>query len=219
MVALVGTIAQVRYDPKAGQYRGSNGKFVGRDRILSLVNAEVERTEARLAAHTRLLAADKITLGEWEKRFATTLKDSHIRMAVFASGGKENTTRRAYGATGYNLRQQYDRLDGFAHALKDGELTEKGAIARSRLYAKSIKETFYQVEKQVREDEGFTVAKRWLDSQAKHCASCLLYTTKGEWRRVGTVVPPGVACACRAACKCQIAYAKLRYLGDSRIVD
>lgn len=197
------------YDRASGQYRDGNGAKVGRARIRKLVDQEIGRTEARLKAHTRLLIAGKIDLPDWERRFAQTLKESHLRMAAFAGGGQLNLSSRHYGATGYQIRRQLEYLDGFAHDLAMGRLTADRALQRSAMYGKSIRTTFNRIEKLEREIEGFTVAKRSLDPQARHCASCIGYSTKGKWKPIAEVVPAGTNCECQSACRCSVVFARL----------
>ena len=197
------------YDSRSGQFRGANGRFVRRADILQLVDQESQRTEARLKAQTRLMIAGKLSLSEWEKQFAQTLKESHLRMMALSSGGKQNLTSRHYGAAGYELRRQYEFLDGFARDLAAGKLTADRALWRSGLYSSSIKTAFFKGEKIQKELESFTVARRSLDASANHCSSCTLHSTYGEWKPIAEVVEPGVNCECRSNCKCSIFYAKL----------
>lgn len=209
MPELVGELLQIRYDPNSGQYRNlSSGRFVGRSQVLKLLDQEVGRTEARLAAHTRLLTQGTINLPEWQIRMAQTLKESHLRMGMFAAGGKERMNPSLTGATGVQLRKQYQYLDRFAHDIAAGRLTPQQAIARSRLYGKSIKLTFFRVEKLSRKSEGFMVGKRLLDPQAKHCRSCIRHH-RPDWVEIDQIVSPGTSCECQNNCRCQVLYAKL----------
>lgn len=200
---------EIRYDRNSGQYRDlKTGRFVGRSRVLKLLDQEVQRTEVRLAAQTRLLAQGRLTLSEWQTQMAETLKASHLRMAMFASGGREHLESRHYGAIGHQLKRQYEFLDRFAQDLATGRLTTAQAVRRSRLYGKSVRLTFFRVENLTRQLEGFTVGRRLLDPQARHCGDCIQHQ-RPEWVAIDEIVSPGTACACQNQCRCQVFYAKL----------
>ncbi|MBD3882171.1 hypothetical protein IFO70_10410 [Phormidium tenue FACHB-886] len=200
------------YDARAGQYRGENGRFVPRLEIMRLLDQEAVRTQTQLRGHTRLLIGGKLDLAEWESRTAATLKAAHLRIASLAAGGKGNLSPKHYGAIGYQLRGQYEYLDKFANDLAAGKLTPNQALRRSAQYGQSIRKTFHRAEQITRGSEGFSEAKRSLDPQAKHCASCLAHSTRGRWKPIAEVVLPGAACACGQFCRCSIVY---RYRRES----
>ncbi|NJL03093.1 MAG: hypothetical protein HC910_21930 [Spirulinaceae cyanobacterium SM2_1_0] len=104
------------------------------------------------------------------------------------------------------LKQQEKALVRFAEQLRDGKVSEKQALARIRNYGRSPEQAWHQLEHAKRPKEENWQAKRWLDPQAKHCPDCLRLHTKGQWRAVNLVKPPGQACRCRTRCRCQIAY-------------
>lgn len=200
-------ISEIVYNSNAGRYVYADSRqFVPNAVIDNLLDQEIKRLETRLAATTRLLADDKLTLAEWQTRFATTLRDAHIQIGALASGGKNQMGSQQYGAIGFQLRRQYQYLDGFAQDLQDGKLTAAQALSRSRQYGSSINTTFHRLEQVTRQSEGFNEAKRGLDPQARHCASCPGYSTNGEWRAIDQVVSPGVNCECGQRCRCPISY-------------
>lgn len=208
---LVGTYNPTYYDRRAGQYRGANGKFVSRQVVSKLVDREIVATEARLKAHTRLLVDQKIHLAEWQIRMAETIKDSHLRMGMLASGGKDGLTQKHYGAVGYQLKNQYGYLDKFARDLHSGKLTPKSAIARSAMYAESVKVTFSRSEQITRMDNGVNAGKRIagkriLDAGATHCDECISYERK-QWTAIADIVPVGMNCSCHHHCRCRIVWA------------
>ena len=199
----------IQYDRKAGRYRDEKGRFVSRSTILNLIDREVSATEAKLVQTTQRLIAGQINLSQWQSAVATEIKESHIRAAILSAGGKEQMTRQLYGSLGQRLQSQYRYLNGFAQQLLQGEMSEARALWRSRLYGNSLRESFFRVEQLKKQNEGFNVAKRNLDSQAEHCSDCPSYSTNGHWLPVSLVTPPGNNCACRSRCRCSIQYAKL----------
>lgn len=199
------SIGEISFNPNTGRYRRSDGKFVSRQTVLNLAEQEQQQLSVRLKGITRLLAGEKITLGEWQLRMAEALKDSHLRLGALGAGGADKLGPQQYGAIGYQLQRQYQYLDGFANALYNGRLTIKQAIARAGLYGESAGITFNRIEQISREADGFTEAKRNLDPQARHCPSCLRYATN-KWVPIDQVVSPGTACECQNKCRCQIQY-------------
>lgn len=197
---------EISYNSRAGRYVRSDGKFVSKEVIRNLVDQEQQRLQVRLQAHTRLMAANTISLPEWQLRMAESLRDSHLRMGALGAGGKDRTQAQHFGAIGYQLRRQYQYLDGFARALYEGKLTQEQALRRAGSYADSINTTFHRAEQISRENEGFDEALRSLDSAARHCDQCREYSTYGQWKPVSQVVPPGTNCACHAHCRCSISY-------------
>lgn len=215
----VGKPQQIAYSSSTGQYRDlSTGRFVRRTEVMKFVDREIERTKVQLQGHTRLLIGDRINMAEWQVRMAETLKASHIRMGALGSGGVENLNSRKYGAIGYQLRQQYEYLSKFSLDVAEGWLTPKQALVRSGLYATSIKLSFNRCEQLTKQEEGFRTARRGLDPQANHCASCINYSTRGQWMPIDQVVLPGVACECGQFCKCPIEFSKFGVEAFSRAV-
>lgn len=198
----------VSYDRASGRYRGSDGKFISRDRILRLVDEEAARLSARMQGHARLLTAGKIDLPTFQRRSAEDLKLSLVRSGILGSGGRSLTTSAQYGSIGRLLRDQYQYLDGFARDLAAGKLTPKQAIARAGMYGASTRAAFHQSEKIAKGREGFIEAMRRLDPQARHCNSCLLYDTKGQWLPLEQVIMPTVNCECMNRCRCGVLFRK-----------
>lgn len=206
---LVGTAPQtVTYDRVSGRYRGSDGKFVSRATVLRLVDQESDRLATRMKAHARLLTDGRIDIPEFQKRAAEDLKLSAIRSTILGSGGRSLTSSAAYGSTGRLLREQYQFLSGFARDLADGKLSKAQAIARAASYGPSTKTAFHAAEKIAKRRENFIEAIRDLDAAAKHCSSCLRYSTNGLWIPIEQVVMPGVNCECFHYCRCRVRFRK-----------
>lgn len=196
----------VTYDKRVGQFRGLDGRYVARAEILRLLDAESARLQIRLQGHARLMAQNRITISTFQERMADELKLSHLRSAMLASGGEKQLTPRHFGAIGQELKRQYQYLYGFGHDLANGKLSAKHAIARAKSYGLSTKTAFYQAEKITRKGHGATEAKRSLDSQSRHCISCLNHSTRGRWLPIDNVVAPGVSCECQSRCNCRVVY-------------
>lgn len=208
---LVGTPPQtITYDRASGRYRGSDGKFTSRDRILRLVDEEAARLSTRMQAHARNLTAGNIDLPTFQKRTAEDLKLSHVRSTILGAGGRSQTTAAQYGSAGRLLRDQYEFLDGFSRDLAAGKLTREQAIARAGLYGASTRSAFHQAEKIARGREGFIEAKRSLDPNAAHCPQCLSYSTSGQWKPLNEITMPTVNCSCKSRCRCVVSFRKAK---------
>ena len=195
------------------EYRASTGRyhdtetnlFVSRGEILNQTFLEESRLKVRLKGHARLLTNGAITLEEFQIRMAQSIKESHLRMSALGAGGKDRLSNAHFGSVGGILRKEYSYLDNFSRGIQAGEYSAKYIIARAGLYAASTRRSFFKGEQISRAIAGVTMAKRVLDSQAKHCADCPAYSTNG-YVPIEDIVVPGEACACGGRCRCSIVY-------------
>jgi hypothetical protein len=195
----------MRFDVRAGQYRGDDGRFIPRARVLELIDNEAIALQTRLKGIARLAASGKIDAAEFAERFAETLKIGAIQSVGLGSGGIKNTDFSAYGAVGQFMREKLPRVRGFTQAMANGELTEKQILARAAQYGDSVKTLFFWAEKRAQQQAGKTLARRILSPNAQHCAECISYATSG-WVSINSIVPVAVACSCAGRCKCRIFY-------------
>jgi hypothetical protein len=197
---------RVTYDKTTGQYR-DKGKAVPQSALDLAIAGEALRLKTELRIKATALTEGRITFEQWQESTAKGLKDSHIRMAVIASGGKSNTVANSYLIAGRNLKSEYENLRNFAKDIKDGNLSKAQIVARVQLYSNSIYRTYYETYHfQKVEREGFTLAKRDLDPFAKHCPDCPGHATGGKFIPAKQVTPKGVDCACRGNCRCRLTY-------------
>lgn len=197
----------ITFNSKTGRYRNSEtGRFVSRADVLKLVDTEVARLKVRLQGQSRLLISEKISLSEWEKQMAETIKESHLRMTILGAGGKGRVSNAHFGAVGAALRREYGYLHLFANQIARGELTPAQILSRSGSYAASTRKSFYKGEQLSRAIAGVKLAKRDLDPQSRHCSDCVRYSTRGKWLPIETVIVPGHTCQCGGRCRCSISY-------------
>jgi hypothetical protein len=198
----------LQFDPSSHRYRDTEtGRFVRVAEVTKLIDLEVARTEVRMKGHARLLIQGKIDVAEFQGRMATTLKETHLRLAFIGAGGDKQMSPRHYGKVGAQLKKQYKFLAGFGQDLADGKLTPEQAISRAASYGKSARTSFFEAEFTSRGNVGF-YGKRLLDPQAKHCASCIGFQ-RLQWTMIENITPPGVNCQCGGRCRCQIIFRKL----------
>lgn len=210
MTGLIDTqqYSQVGYSKSAGRFRDlETGRFVPRDRVLLEIDREVERSRVRLQGITRLLIGDRVSLPEFQVRFAEELKLSHLRMAAFGAGGRNQLSSRQFGYIGQKLKSEYEYLDGFAVDLAAGKLTANQALNRAAMYADSTRSSFHRAEQQTKERDGFYGWRR-LDMAAQHCPECPAYATDG-YVPASQIVPIGENCTCARRCRCFCTYKML----------
>lgn len=201
---------EIVYDRRVGQFR-QNGRFVSRVDVLQVVDRDVQRTTVQLQGLTRLLSSGKITLPDWQERMADTLKQSHLRMAMMGAGGKAQMTQQQYGYVGARLYKEYQAIDQFAQDLAASKLTEKQALARTALYARTTALSFHQAEKVTKIRDGFE-GRRDLDALAQHCLPCIGHSTNGLFVPAAEIVPTGTDCLCHGYCRCRITWRRTRSL-------
>jgi hypothetical protein len=110
-----------------------------------------------------------------------------------------------WGRIGQRLRVEYAYLQGFANDLLGARVSSAMALARIGLYAQSVRGSFWEGISIRQEKQGYSLMRRILDSQAKHCQDCLDYAARGMVP-MGSVPLPGQRCACRANCRCSVKY-------------
>lgn len=194
------------FNDRLGRYRDTETKvMVSRATVLLETEMEEARLKVRLQGLTRRMLGGSLSVSEWQKEFAQTIKESHLRMSALGAGGKDRLNNAHFGSVGGLLRKEYRYLDNFAKGIQNGEFSEKYILARAGLYAASTRKSFFKGEQISRVVAGVTMARRVLDSQAKHCSDCPAYATP-DWVAIEDVVVPGEACACGGRCRCTIIY-------------
>lgn len=192
------------YDSRVGQYRGDNGRFVSREKVLAVVDGEAIALGVKLQRHVKRAINGQITAIDLAEAMSQDLKLYSIQMAGMARGGIKKITMADYGKIGQVQAERNRRLRGFVDALLNGDITEKQALARARQYAGTIK----QVHSVIEHDEMqkfYRYAKRLLNPLAAHCEQCIAYQ-RLRWTLIDQIVPIGVRCDCRQNCECTIVY-------------
>ena len=198
---------EIEYDRRSGQYRGPDGRYIGRSRIDALIQNDLAQVQASMRDLTSKLIEDSIDLGTWQQSMADLIKDSHLRMGLLASGGINAVSSVEYGAIGYEIKKQYQYLEIFSSSIRNGELSIEQVLARVNQYARSGRATFYNLEVRTRKENGFKKGKRLLDAQANHCSKCIAHQ-RTTWVDLSDIIAPGTNCYCRVNCRCRLEYAR-----------
>lgn len=193
------------YDPISGRYRGKGGRFLSKAAVEALVDGRIKKLNSQLQDFTRRLVNGDITIDQWQGSVREALKPAHIQAAMVGVGGKSALSQSDYGRLGQRLRSEYAYLQNFASDLLAGRVSGPMALARIGLYSESVRGSYWEGTTIRREKEGYSLMRRILDAQAKHCQDCLNYAARGTVP-LGSLPMPGQRCECRSRCKCRIEY-------------
>lgn len=194
-----------RYDPISGRYRGSNGRFLSQFAVEALVDGRINKLGTLLRRLTNMLSRGDITLVQWQESVREALKLAHVQATIIGNGGRDAMEASDWGKVGQRLRAEYRYLEGFARDLLDGRVSPAMASARISLYAQSVRSSYWQGTELRQQRQGYSLMRRILDSQAKHCEDCLRFAARGAVP-IGSLPMPGQRCACGSNCKCRVQY-------------
>lgn len=191
---------QYQYDDRVGQYRGAGGRFVSPAKIAVVVAETVDRLGDRLTGYADAMISDRLTIVNFQLSAANDLKNTHIQIGLLANGGGVLDK-----AVEVELGEQFDRLDKFGGEIASGRLSVPQIRQRTRQYANSARLSFYRVEALSKARSGIKTGKRILDTQSKHCTSCIRYAGLG-YVSLADLISPGTNCECSYGCKCSVTY-------------
>jgi hypothetical protein len=194
-----------RYDPISGRYRGSNGRFLSQSAVEALVDGRINKLGTLLRRLTSMLDSGDITLDQWQRSVREALKLAHTQAAIIGNGGRDTMQASDWGRVGQRLRAEYRYLENFARDLLAGSISAPMALARIGMYAQAVRGSYWEGATIRQEKQGYSLMRRILDPQAKHCDDCLRYATRGAVP-IGSLPMPGQRCACMSNCKCSVKY-------------
>ena len=198
------------YDRNTGRYRDEKGRFLSKAAVEALVDGRINKLGTMLKRFTNMLIDGSITLDQWQGSVREAIKAAHIQAAIIGHGGRDGMGTAEYGRIGQRLRQEYAFLQGFARDLLEQRSSRAMALARIVLYAESVRGSFWEGSSIRQEQQGYSLMRRILDPQAKHCQDCLDYAARGLVP-IGSVPLPGQRCACRARCRCRVEYKRQQF--------
>lgn len=193
------------FDRGSGRYRDERGRFLSAKSVEALVNKRIESLGSTLRRYTQMLADGNITLQQWQESTRESIKTAHIQAAIIGKGGKDNMTASDYGRIGQRLRQEYAYLQRFTQDLLEQRVSVPMALARIKLYASSVKGSYWQGTELRQQEQGYGLMRRILDPMANHCDDCIRYSRMGN-KPIGSLPLPGQRCECGANCKCSVQY-------------
>ena len=194
-----------RYDPVTGSYRGSNGRFLSQSAVEALVDGRINKLGTLLRRLTNMLSNGDITLVQWQESVREALKLAHVQAAIIGNGGRDNMQASDWGRIGQRLRAEYRYLEGFARDLLAGSISTPMAIARIGMYSQAVRGSYWEGSAIRQERQGYSLMRRILDPQAKHCEDCVRFAARGVVP-IGSLPMPGQRCACLSNCRCRVQY-------------
>ena len=194
-----------RYDPVGGRYRGSNGRFLSQSAVEALVDGRINKLGTLLRRLTNMLSSGDITLVQWQESVREALKLAHVQAAIIGNGGRDTMQASDWGRIGQRLRAEYRYLEGFARDLLAGSISTPRALARIGMYAQSVRGSYWEGSTIRQERQGYSLMRRILDPQAKHCEDCVRFAARGVVP-IGSLPMPGQRCACLSNCRCRVQY-------------
>ena len=146
----------------------------------------------------------KVDLPTWQKKMAGELKQGHVINATVGAGGRDNMDYSKWGRVGNQLRRQYNYLNNLAIEVKNGTVTPGQLRYRVKMYAKSVRTSYFAGEGIAKGEAGLTMEKRVTTSGAP-CDPCKKDEGLG-WQPLGTLPKPGTDCQGLTNCMCYMEY-------------
>lgn len=115
----------------------ASGRFASEGTITGWRNTFRRALENEATSLTDRLARGEIDVRFWEKGMQKITRDAHQAEFMLSKGGRNNLTAADRKVIGKALDEQFDYLRGLTRQVGAGELTERAAAARARMYARS----------------------------------------------------------------------------------
>ena len=178
------------------------GRFVSAEHVREVMTARINESFTVLKDFGEALVSGAADVSEWELAVRVELKNIHTQMAALASGGWDNVTPQQWGTVGARLKVQYQKLNELSLALSRGEISEAEFRRRMDMYARGAWGSYYDAERIMKEDAGYTEEIRNLGG-GDNCRTCL--GEAGRWAPIGTLRRIGDS-ECLSNCNCTFDY-------------
>lgn len=124
-----------QYSRSARRFRDTRtGRFVSAAKIIDLRDGFQERRRSAVAALTRLLAEEEISVQQWEAEMTQAIRETFSAQYAFGRGGLNSMTDADWLAADDLVQAQRQYLRAFAEDIAAGRLSEAQITARARLY-------------------------------------------------------------------------------------
>src|SRR4030095_15724564 len=165
------------FEDSLGRYRsGATGKFVSRKEILSLTDAQINASEARMTSLTTAVVEGRISPTVWQEAMRTEAKQQVLSQAALGSGGWGRNNQQSFGRAGADLRQLYGKISGTAQDIADGKISMAQAQARANEYAGHGRSHFYEAEREKVKPSASNkviLERRMLGGGGRTCSDCV----------------------------------------------
>jgi hypothetical protein len=182
-----------RWNPKARRYiSNQTGRFVGRARIVSLLDSSVSDGERRMSDLVRLVHEGKISPVTWLQMSMDVIKTLHLQNSALGSGGWEQMSPRARGRIGGKLAADYRRLARFAEDIQEGRSSLPQSLNRANMYVGNARTEYYESRREdaIPSSGDMMLLERRVLGQAEHCSDCIALYEQG-WQPAGMLPFPG----------------------------
>lgn len=195
------------YDPRTGRYRGPNGRFISRASMMRIIDTRIGSLQAQAEGLANKLISGELTLPEWERQFAQTLKNLHVQTFIAGAGGVDRLVPADYLTVARTLKGEYGFLADFARDVALGRVTEGQLRARMGMYLSKARASYWGGMEVVARRRGLTHMRRILADDAEHCPECPQYAAAGVVP-IGQLPLPTQRCTCKSNCRCSVEYTK-----------
>jgi hypothetical protein len=183
------------------QYRGEDGRFVGRDEVRQVLDGYLDDVSEDIRRDTRSLVAGTMAVSEWQLRTEAAIKRSHVAAGALAAGGRKQATASDWLAIARKVKFQYGKLREFAREIENGTHVLNGAtVARAAMYGVAATSAYEYILRRGDIAAGFDRERRILHSEAP-CKRCRRHAAKG-WQPAGVLPNIGEDCDCLSNCRC-----------------
>lgn len=190
------------FERNTARYRDtSNGRFVAKSRITSLMENQVATTEQRMAQIMQGVADHSIAPGVAQEAMRDEVRRLNLANAALGKGGIEQLDFRDYGRVGNQLRDTYARISNLVDGVANGNVTLPQALQRIDGYALEARNQFFAAQRAASQATGRTYEERRILHAQESCPDCIDYAAQG-WVPQGTLPLPGEQSQCGKYCRC-----------------
>jgi hypothetical protein len=197
-----------RWDERRQRYVKDDGDDLSEETLLLLLLLLLLGAERSLVRLSGLMLRGEIPLGEWQDRFAGTLRPLHLLAYLLGVGGIHAATAEDYAAASTRLREQLEYLNRFAQQVETRHPqanSDTDVLRRARMYANAARRT-YEAARQssharLAQQAAVLIQEQRVLGNSEHCPDCLVQAGLG-WQPLGTLLPIGVGTICKWLCRC-----------------
>jgi cytochrome P450 len=190
------------YERGVSRYRDtSNGRFVARSRINSLMEQQVSGSENRMAQIVQGVADKSISPGAAQEAMRDEMRRLNLANAALGKGGIEQLDFRDFGRVGNQLRDTYARIGNLVDGVENGTVTLPQALRRIEGYALEARNMFFAAARAASQATGRMYEERRILHAQESCPDCIEYAAEG-WTPQGTLPLPGEQSECGKYCRC-----------------
>jgi len=201
-------VAKWRFLDRLGQWWNDTvGKLVPRLQLRRWADRSIDA--APIAQWASDLAADRLTVGQWEAQMRAEIKAEMIRQYIVGRGGLDKMTARDWGSIGGMCKEQFSYLSKFSREIAAGNLTEGQIARRMAMYINSCREAYERAQERAAKEAELDEVRWVMDPEAEHCTGdpgCTELAALG-WQKVVDDPFGGRVCGdgktpCKTACRC-----------------